>query len=597
MDQGVSSRSERAVEPAGELSAKRSHAGRRWGLVALLIALVLAPGLRTGWMIWRNAVNVPLWDEWVLADFLRTLGDGTFRLESLWSPHNGHRVLLPRLVLLGLAKLSSWDVRWELTANWLFVLLTLALCARLVRGSFGPLTTRMSAGLTFLASLILYSWSQHDNWISGWQVQIFMVNCLAVSCVLAIQCWRGAWHQLLLALACAVAGAFCFGSGLVLFFLVALGVSVAPVEVPWKRRATHAGFAAIVGVLAAKLYVSGSLGADAPTQADSSLSLALLLVEYVCGFLGGPITRSGWSLTVGIGAAGASFVVLCSLWLWWKRPTLRASAWPWFLLGCYSIASAASAGVTRLGLGVEQAWSPRYATLALPLWVSALCLVALTWRAMWWRGKPHLALLATWATVVGWLSLETMFLSRVASRQSLEQLHFYRRDLEHGAAMLLRFPSAPPGSLELLFTESYLRDAAPVLSRFKLSVFKGWPHWPEISALDWIDDPSPPGVLETVAPDPQYQTCAIVRGHLGTEVGAKAIERVLIVVGDEVAAEAKWKASKETPGRRNGAQVGRSFEAHVPRFTDRPAGAPVRAVGVFKDGRRAVWLPGSLAFP
>src|SRR5262245_15499665 len=77
----------------------------RW-LVWSVWAAMTAGGLG---FITHFGSNVPYWGEWSMVDVVS--GAKPLTLEWLWSPHNGHRVLLPRLVLLGLYKVSGVDFR------------------------------------------------------------------------------------------------------------------------------------------------------------------------------------------------------------------------------------------------------------------------------------------------------------------------------------------------------------------------------------------------------------------------------------------------------------------------------------------------------
>src|SRR6478736_4424370 len=73
-----------------------------WGIwLAMTAAAVAYVGL--------FGSNVPYSDDWDLIDFIT--GARSVTLQWLWSSHGGHRVLLPRLVLLGLYKISGTDFR------------------------------------------------------------------------------------------------------------------------------------------------------------------------------------------------------------------------------------------------------------------------------------------------------------------------------------------------------------------------------------------------------------------------------------------------------------------------------------------------------
>jgi hypothetical protein len=49
--------------------------------------------------------NVPIWDEWALVPYVT--GDKPVTLSWLWSLHNEHRIVLPRLVYVPLVRLTG----------------------------------------------------------------------------------------------------------------------------------------------------------------------------------------------------------------------------------------------------------------------------------------------------------------------------------------------------------------------------------------------------------------------------------------------------------------------------------------------------------
>src|ERR1700704_4257497 len=80
--------------------------------------------------VWRFGSDVPFWDEWNMID--AATGAQRVTIEWLWMPHNGHRIPLPKLVLLGLYKISGTDFR----AGMFFNVVTLAAAAAaLIRAS------------------------------------------------------------------------------------------------------------------------------------------------------------------------------------------------------------------------------------------------------------------------------------------------------------------------------------------------------------------------------------------------------------------------------------------------------------------------------
>src|SRR3954471_11189852 len=104
------------------MSASRSRAGAAvaWGAWAVMLAAVIC-------FVARYASNVPSWDDWDMIPTLTRNQPVTW--EWLWSQHNEHRVPLPRLIFLGLDRLTVIDMR---VTMYFDVLLMAALAAAMI---------------------------------------------------------------------------------------------------------------------------------------------------------------------------------------------------------------------------------------------------------------------------------------------------------------------------------------------------------------------------------------------------------------------------------------------------------------------------------
>jgi hypothetical protein len=107
----------------------------------VLLPLVLAtiPPALIAATVARYGVNILFWDEFALVPLVSETFEGRFRLQLLWAQHNEHRPLLPRLIMVGLARLSDWDIRYELAANIVVALALLAVLIVLIRQTVHPL--------------------------------------------------------------------------------------------------------------------------------------------------------------------------------------------------------------------------------------------------------------------------------------------------------------------------------------------------------------------------------------------------------------------------------------------------------------------------
>jgi hypothetical protein len=192
------------------------------------------------------ALDFPMLDQWEIVPLLQTAEDG-ISLRELFSQHNEHRPLLPRIIMLLSAWLTDWDVRVE---NYLALL-----CGVLIYAMLHPALPARPWQATLLLSALVFSAVQWQNWLLGWQLQLMLGHALAIAAMLLLTAARPTTPampaiirlQLPAALLCAVASTFSFATGLVLWpigLLLLLG----------QRRPAAAGAWALAGVAVVTAY-------------------------------------------------------------------------------------------------------------------------------------------------------------------------------------------------------------------------------------------------------------------------------------------------------------------------------------------------------
>src|SRR4051794_23385015 len=137
----------------------RVRAAVAWGAWAAMLAAALL-------FVGRYASNVPSWDDWDMIPTLTRNQPVTW--EWLWSQHNEHRVPLPRLIFLGLDRLTLTDMR---VTMYFDVLLMAALAAAMI-----VVATRLrgrSSAVDAFFPLALLNCGQAANLLWGWQLQFF----------------------------------------------------------------------------------------------------------------------------------------------------------------------------------------------------------------------------------------------------------------------------------------------------------------------------------------------------------------------------------------------------------------------------------------
>jgi MFS family permease len=136
----------------------------------------------------RSAANVPIYDEWVWSPLVVAAHTGTLTWADLWAQQNSHRTVVPTLIALGLAALDGWDTRIEgLASVVLAALVQFGLLALIVR-RFGA-----ERGLRpfWVASLLVFSLVQSENFIWGFQLSWFVVDVAVLGLVLALTGFPG----------------------------------------------------------------------------------------------------------------------------------------------------------------------------------------------------------------------------------------------------------------------------------------------------------------------------------------------------------------------------------------------------------------------
>jgi hypothetical protein len=325
----------------------------------------------------RHAVNVPFLDEWTLAPLFAKLRTGELRFSDLWAQHNEHRIVFPRLVLLALGRLTHWNTRYECLASLAFALITLFLVWRLLVRTVGRLDAGLAHSLAIPASLLMFSLAQYDNWIEGFQIAVHLNVLGAVLATWALARRPEGWGGIAVASAGAVIASLSLASGLVVLGLIPLALAAARPP-HWAR---YAAATLVVAAGVAAFYFYGYHQPPEHPGLHPILSYPGAFVQYVLAYLGTPlgagqpILAMSWGL-FGVLALGVS--VLC---VYTRVPELRGALIPWCLLAGYVMLSAAGTGLGRFGLGVEQALSSRYASIAAVFWIGVSAVSALALRA------------------------------------------------------------------------------------------------------------------------------------------------------------------------------------------------------------------------
>lgn len=434
------------------------------GRPVLPFILALIPLLALVRMCVLLHVDVPFYDQWELVPRLEHLNAGTLTIRDVWMQHGEHRPMFPILLMLALARLSGWNIALEIFFNLVFGILIFATFARYLATTWG----RHGGSPWWLlpvASVLMFSRVQWENWTWGWQMTALMgcfagISGLYFLATAADRQWRFA-----VALACGVWCLYSFGAGLVYWSVGPIVIVLGP---PAPRRPRLAAWIAVAAVtMATYFYDYHGTGQPSPLSNFASLGAIAAYCKYALTFLGAPVAWYGQRTSEALGGAAVIAFTVLALHL---RKIHEEPVYLFPLaVGIQTIGIAALSGLGRASMGVGQAMSSRYTTFGMPLWcaLGAMAVLAYRLEPLPSRRRALRALTATalaGVMMMAWVSGREG--TRIATGRS-ETLRFARRGLIVGksdALMQMLYPNV-----------AVVKERRAALRRLHLSVFRPSP--------------------------------------------------------------------------------------------------------------------------
>jgi hypothetical protein len=419
------------------------------------ILVILAPPVVLLYLIFIYGLNVPVWDQWDFVPLLEKLYSGKIAFSQLWAQHNEHRLFFPKIIMLIMAYITHWDIRYELYAN-----VALAGAALLFLYSLWRKSIRGPVPLFLLAilSMIIFSPAQWENWTWGWTIQIWLSVWATVASIWAMQKER--LKGLILAIASAIVASYSFNNGILTWIVLLLMA----IQQRRSKREIMILLSASTGVIAAYYY-----SYRIPAHHLSFLHFILHPLEflrYVLAYLGLPLGGGDMNLSAVFGIA-ITIIALMALndIRRYSRDEMKKLL-PWLALALYAFLSACATAVGRLEFGL----SSRYITISNMFLISGLAIVV-SWLKFHIENHDHLARISgpffKFASVLCLAGYALSFFQGY-----LEMGDRYER-LKTGMSAIRKVETASDEQLELLYPQAdIIRKRVPILRAWRLSLFK-----------------------------------------------------------------------------------------------------------------------------
>ncbi len=350
-----------------------------------ILCLIFLPVLFMGICILKYSVNFPFSDQWPLAIMFEKIYANNLYFSDLFAQFHESRKFFPRLIFIGLAYLTNWDVRYEMLVIFLLtciVSLNVYWLSRLtVKGGF---ITQFF--LLAISNLLIFSPSQYENWLWGIQVVVYIPIACLTGCLVIAQKKMSLISKFIICFFLCTVSTFSYANGMLIWVLVFPGLTILASR-KWQEIFTKNLWIIIGGLLGfvanAVVYFYDYQKPDKHPSFLSAISHPVDTFHYFLTFLGAPLGFENLTVATIIGA------LVFGLWIFlcWQLFRLVKTDFlllhrliVWLIIGIYAIISGAVTAVGRVGFGVGQALAPRYTAFSLYLMVSLIYLLAIFWQ-------------------------------------------------------------------------------------------------------------------------------------------------------------------------------------------------------------------------
>jgi len=475
----------------------RRHIQRR-DIFAILLGLI--PCYLLIILIDRYVVNVPFWDiwDWSVSRFAL---DTPFSLEDFWHLQNEHRVFLPQMIGMLIAKATSLNMIARNNVKVPIVILTYIALYLLYRSKAD---SRASAIVAIPFSLLTFTLAFWPSWI----VPVIFATPLStlgfLFAIWAITAITPGWRALSLAALMGYISSLSFATGNATWIVI--GVLMWFVG---YRQLRHYVAWGVISLSVLLPYGYDLLHSQTVIR-NTPLGDLTSLLEFFLTFIGAPLAVGNYliqirAMTMGIvGVVGIIFLAIGIR--RYIQDGLR-KVLPWLGIAAWVLIGGAATALGRAALfGVEAALASRYALFQSFFWIAfvAMLVIAITEprRSINREEHSYRFVLMDLFPIGMALIIGIGFVNTSLYKLDDEQVDDLSNRLIEGRSCLLMYQTADDGCLQLLYPSAQrIRELMPnLVARDAAFLF----------SREFIVDQA---IVDALNPEETYQTNRLIDGE------------------------------------------------------------------------------------
>jgi hypothetical protein len=448
---------------------------------AVLLAGLFTAGAAV-YMVVVSYSSLPSTDGWEQID-AALQGINPLSPAWLWTQHNEHRMVIPKLFVaadLFLFRATQKLLLASILLTQFLLLIVLAWSMRAL-GHWDGTLWRSGAGI---AAFCLFWPTQWENLIIGFSICYILLGLFAtLSLVELTRFWQRstqlsggpfAWEHLLFSVLAALCATYSLANGNLLWPLL--------VAAALLLRLRFAAVLALLltGTLSTLLYLRHYYRPSSHASPVSSIHAPLEIFHYVATYFGSPWVRHNLLLATCVGVVGLAAAALAfSRFRSYARASRPFSVFLLLLLA-FCLGTALITSLGRLNFGIRQAFASRYHSVALLFWC-CLGLLLLTSDFVRARRSRFVVVQVGMLAVIVWSSHITRNDIRGARIRAFQinvaatAMFVEARDDEQFARAAITNPGAVAAEAEFMQKNglsAYADDAYTQLGKPMLSVYR-----------------------------------------------------------------------------------------------------------------------------